>query len=119
MSQEQVHHPESLDALCDAALHHFGVPSQLNKTTQECAELIVAITNFNEYRANAKEEVISEIADVTIMARQLRLVFGAEAVDAEIQRKLRRMKDRIRAERKDDGQPQPTTIGKHSHTGIG
>ncbi|MCR5707938.1 MAG: hypothetical protein K6G82_06660 [Ruminococcus sp.] len=72
---------------------------------EECAEAIKAVCKV-ERAANSSLEVyadkisdlIGEVADVLVMAQQMRLYLGKEKVDAEIQRKLDRQLQRIRAE---------------------
>ena len=72
---------------------------------EECAEAIQAVCKV-ERAANSSLEVyadkisdlIGEVADVLIMAQQMRLYLGAEKVDSEIQQKLDRQLQRIRAE---------------------
>ena len=72
---------------------------------EECAEAIKAVCKV-ERAANSSLEVyadkisdlIGEVADVLIMAQQMRLYLGAEKVDSEIQRKLDRQLERIKAE---------------------
>lgn len=76
---------------------------------EECAEAIKAVCKV-ERAANSSLEVyadkisdlIGEVADVLIMAQQMRLYLGAEKVDAEIQRKLDRQIQRIREETKNE-----------------
>lgn len=72
---------------------------------EECAEAIQAVqklkraaedSNVGYYKAS--EDLISEVADVLIMAEQMRLYLGADKVDKEINRKLDRQIGRIREE---------------------
>lgn len=71
--------------------------------TEECAEAIQAVQklkravedpNVGYYKAS--EDLISEVADVLIMAEQMRLYLGADKVDKEINMKLDRQIGRIR-----------------------
>lgn len=74
---------------CQSILQRWGVGPQIYKTAEECAELIqVLMKNLNN-QATA-EQVIDEIADVIIMTQQMRLVFGAAAVDDRVMIKLKR-----------------------------
>jgi len=74
------------------ALTNFGESKQIDMAIEECAELTLALQHNKRGRA---ANVITEIADVTIMAGQMRLLFGAEAVDAEIEEKLKRLEHRL------------------------
>lgn len=72
---------------------------------EECAEAIKAVCKVEraadsslEVYAEKISDLISEVADVLIMAQQMRLYLGTEKVDAEIQRKLDRQLERIREE---------------------
>lgn len=72
---------------------------------EECAEAIKAVCKVEraadssaEVYAEKISDLISEVADVLIMAQQMRLYLGAEKVDSEIQRKLDRQLERIREE---------------------
>ena len=62
-------------------------------------ELITAISREQDGRATT-EQVITEIADVQIMMRQLALIYGIDAVAKEIDRKQRRLLRRIDKELK-------------------
>lgn len=72
---------------------------------EECAEAIQAICKVEraadsslEVYAEKISDLIGEVADVLIMAEQMRLYLGKDKVDAEIQRKLDRQLQRIKAE---------------------
>lgn len=79
-----------------AALAHYGPERQMAKMTEECAELIVALHHFAGSKIR-KESVIEEIADVLIMANQMRLLFGPAQVDAAIAYKVERLGKRVAA----------------------
>ena len=76
------------------ALETFGLDSQIKQTVEECAELINALCKFQRGRCSFPE-VVTEIADVIIMAHQMALSFGVEAVEKEIQYKVKRLHGRI------------------------
>lgn len=80
------------------ALHWYGGPTQMAKAEEECAELIVALKHFKLGKATA-QDVISEIADVEIMSKQMQILFDTDAVRKEIYRKLERLQERIKAEK--------------------
>lgn len=97
------------------AVDNFGVISQIDMAIEECAELIQALNKikrtfhpddlvaflkgdvkFN----NVKQSLVycnccSEIADVTIMMKQLRRIFSPEHIDISEDRKLIRLQERI------------------------
>lgn len=76
------------------AINKWGPNRQRFKASEECCELAVAIHHFQDGRV-ADKVVITEIADVLIMAHQMRLIFGPRLVDQEIQAKLERLEERL------------------------
>jgi len=79
----------------ERALLKWGTSRQLNKVAEEAAELAAALNRyFNDPAAVA--EVIEEAADVEICAAYIRLVFGNEAMDKEVERKLKRLEGMIK-----------------------
>ena len=82
------------------AVHHYGAEHQKKKAIEEMGELITAISREQDGRATT-EQVITEIADVQIMMRQLALIYGIDAVANEIDRKQRRLLRRMDKELKD------------------
>lgn len=79
------------------AINHYGEEHQKKKAIEEMGELITALSREQDNRATP-EEVITEIADVVIMMRQLVLIYGQTEVEKEIQRKYVRLRNRIRKE---------------------
>ena len=72
------------------ALEVFGADRQVDKCIGEMAELTDALLSHRHGEAD-REAVIDEVADVLITAGQMRLLFGADAVDARIAAKLSRL----------------------------
>lgn len=81
---------------------HYGVLSQVDKTVEECAELIKECSDLIKALLKARREngsienIIDEIADVTIMCEQVKLMFDcekevAERIDYKINRQLERI----------------------------
>lgn len=84
---------------------HYTFGQQRAIFVEECAEAIKAVCKVEraadrsaEIYAEKMIDLISEVADVLIMAEQMRLYLGTGKVDAEIQRKLDRQIQRIREE---------------------
>ena len=74
------------------ALTKWGYSAQLLMAIEECSELIKAIcSSFRGRNTNVAEE----IADVEIMCKQLRVMYGSDAVDKEKKKKLARLKRRL------------------------
>lgn len=78
-------------------LNHYGRTHQEKKALEELAELQVAITHHV-----SAEDVLSEIADVLIMAEQIRLMWNISPaqVVSEIDRKVDRTLERIENDNK-------------------
>lgn len=80
---------------------HYGVITQSNIAIEEMSELTKALCKVRRYPAmdpkvsEYVDNVIEEIADVLIMAEQLRYLYGAAEVDREINRKLDRQIEKI------------------------
>ncbi len=86
------------------AIDAFGEEHQIGKAIEECAEFIVAVSKKTEWIVvngavvdvnNFSERVIDEIADVTIMMRQMRVMLGKDVVDERIKQKLARLEQLI------------------------
>ena len=76
------------------AINIYGVIHQKEMAIEECSELINALCKEKRGRV-IDDDVITEIADVTIMCQQLTLIYGEEKVREEINRKVRRLKQRM------------------------
>lgn len=72
------------------AIHHYGPEHQKRKAVEEMGELITALSREQDGRATP-EQVITEIADVHLMIRQLMVIYGLSACLKEYDRKQRRL----------------------------
>lgn len=81
------------EQLLKDALIKWGKEAQIMVAIEECSELIMALSQ--SFRPSKKPDIVTEIADVLIMASQLRLIYGPKKVDAEIVRKLNRLKESL------------------------
>lgn len=78
------------------AIELFGPESQQLMTIGEIGEFLQLYGRMTQGRAT-RQEWISEIADVTIMMRQMALLNGIEEVNAMIAHKVERLQQRIDA----------------------
>jgi NTP pyrophosphatase (non-canonical NTP hydrolase) len=85
---------EERAAVYQAALERWGLTAQFAHLQEECAELIAAVSRYLRGRYGYSQ-VVDELADVIIMCQQFRTVFGADAVAAAIDRKTRRLQERL------------------------
>lgn len=83
---------------------HYGYTAQREQFIEECAEAILAAqkckrTSYSlvEYEPNLMN-LAEEVADVLIMAEQMRLLISPELVDSFIEKKLERQLRRIEDE---------------------
>lgn len=75
---------------------HYGFTNQADMAIEECSELIQAICKLRrEYSENHYTNLLEEIADVYIMARQLRYLLGYSTIDSIVNNKLNRQLKRI------------------------
>jgi len=83
----------------EKAIMHWGINPQINMAKEELAELIVAISHYQRER-NGIESLISELADVEIVLKQLKLIIGISEQDIDTERfiKLERLKYRLSEE---------------------
>ena len=90
-------------AVLDQITGHYSYDNQRDVFVEECAEAIQAAQKCKRYTspsdyADATQHLREEVADVLIMAEQMRTYLGAEQVDKIISTKLQRQLDRITAE---------------------
>lgn len=110
------------DKILKHALRCFGNHKQIMKTIEEMAELTKelskAITNPH---AESEKNIIFELADVSIMIRQLQLIFGEDRVKDAISYKVQRLEtllDGITSEVQDQSDQQ-TDQENHGNGRIG
>lgn len=72
----------------------WGEETQINKTIEECAELIVALQHSRSRTLDVRT-VASEVADVLVMTMCVARIVGVEVVSDEMNRKLSRLKGRL------------------------
>ena len=67
---------------------------QVMMAIEETGEMLNALAKFDRGRCD-EDEVITELADVSIMMEQMAEMFGYEKFEAEKDRKLNRLKERL------------------------
>ena len=80
--------------LYNRALNKYGIINQEWMLVEECGELLNAFAKLRRGRAS-KEDIITELADVHIMVEQMACFFGLEEFQAEKERKLARLEERL------------------------
>lgn len=82
--------------------HHYGYDSQREQFEEECAEAILAAQKVKRKCSNKTlVNFAEEVADVLIMAEQMRILISASLVDEFIQKKLERQIRRMNGEQID------------------
>lgn len=76
------------------ALDQWGIERQTFMVVEECGELLNALAKFRRNRATIAE-IITELADVSIMCEQLAVFYGEQAFVKERERKLTRLRDKL------------------------
>lgn len=80
--------------LFDKVLTKFGIINQVFMVMEECGELLNVLAKAKRGRAS-KEEIITELADVSIMVEQMAFFYGEKDFLIEKERKLQRLKERL------------------------
>lgn len=77
------------------ALDKWGIEAQIGMLIEECGELLSAVNKFNRSRCS-RDDVLTELADVSIMVEQLSLIYGGyDKFLEEKDKKLTRLFKRI------------------------
>lgn len=78
---------------------YYGFTSQANMLTEEAAEFTVALNKLRRGNTDYYDQIKEEVADVLVIAYQLRHLLGAETIDKIIEEKVERQLGRIREEK--------------------
>ena len=77
---------------------YYGFTSQADMLMEEAAEFTVALNKLRRGHADAYEHIKEEVADVLVIAYQLRHLLGTESIDKIIEEKVERQIERIKDE---------------------
>lgn len=80
--------------LYNKVLNKFGIINQVFMVMEECGELLNVLAKAKRDRAG-KDEIITELADVSIMVEQMAFFYGEKDFLIEKERKLQRLKKRL------------------------
>ena len=87
------------DARIEYIAKYYGFTSQANMLTEEAAEYTVALNKLRRGNTGAYDNIKEEVADVLVIALQLRHLLGSETIDNIIEEKVERQLGRIQEER--------------------
>ena len=76
-------------------LNAWGVDAQVRMVMEESGEMLAALGKAGRGRVT-KMDVITELADVSIMMEQMAVFFGLDEFRAEKERKLQRLQKRLK-----------------------
>lgn len=85
---------EERKKLYERAIASWGINAQVDMVFEECGELVAVLAKDRRGRVS-KEEILTELADVTIMCEQLATVLGYDDFETEKERKLERLGQRL------------------------
>jgi len=83
-----------ISSLYKEAVDKFGKKHQLLVAVEEMAEAIAKISQFVNRGRDVEEEMIEELADVSIMVEQMKVIYGMRLTTA-IGKKLNKLKGHI------------------------
>lgn len=87
---------EQRKTVYEEAIAHYGPESQIWIAVEEMAELMKELAKGHRPGGTTAEALVDEIADVTIMMEQLRILFNInQPVQDRIDYKVRRLAQRI------------------------
>jgi len=79
-----------LEELYRATVEVWGEQAQYDQAAEECAELIAALMHYRREKVDA-QQVVDELADVTLMLGQLTWMFGQQKVEEAVERKRQKL----------------------------
>lgn len=79
-----------METIYQATLARWGEEAQYDQAIEECAELIAALKHYKRGKIG-RQEVIDELADVSLMLGQLSWMFGNQEVKQTIETKLEKL----------------------------
>jgi hypothetical protein len=86
------------DDILQAAIAHYGEASRYSLLVGEIGELLTLYGRQVQGR-DTPDEWIDELADVALMLRQVMLIVGVEAVEAQLAEDIQNLQQAMREER--------------------
>lgn len=77
---------------------YYGYESQIDQTCEECGEFIVARSKVRRNVPGAWDNLVEEVADLSIMVDQMKLIIGEDKINKIREQKIGRQLDRIAQE---------------------
>ena len=87
------------DSRLERIAYHYGYDAQREQLIEECSEAILAAQKCKRHGSKDNFEALcGEVADVLIMAQQMRLLMSTTLIDRIVNEKLERQLGRIENE---------------------
>lgn len=86
------------DELLNRAIYVWGNTNQVEMIKEECIELALALQKYNRVKGDKEKQyndIIDEIADVTIMIKQAHIIFPLKLINDRIDFKMKRLEKRL------------------------
>ena len=71
----------ALDEIARAAVAKYGTDAQWDQLQEEAAEVIAAVSHYRRCRVGSRHDLLAELADLTVMIAQARVMLGAQEFD--------------------------------------
>lgn len=79
---------------------HYGLQNQCYQLAEESAEFIQAVSKYRRGAEKSLEHIKEELADVLVVAEQLKYLLGEEDINRIMENKTNRQMLRIKDEKK-------------------
>lgn len=87
------------DSRLERIAYHYGYDAQREQFIEECSEAILAAQKCKRHGSHGNfVNLCEEVADVLIMAQQMRILMSTSLIDSFIDKKLNRQLGRIENE---------------------
>lgn len=77
---------------------HYGFANQADMLVEESAEFTVARNKLRRGNTEAIKQMEEELADVLVVALQLRMIIGEDYIDSIMNEKINRQLERMKEE---------------------
>lgn len=91
-----------LQELYRRTLDLWGEQAQYDQAVEECSELCAALMHYRREKV-PPQQVIDELADVTLMVGQLTWMFGEDRVREAVERKRAKLEQLMAREAEEQG----------------
>ena len=87
-----------MDEKLKQLVEHYGFTNQADMLVEEAAEFTVARNKLRRGNVEAIKQMEEELADVLVVALQLRMIIGEDYIDSIMNDKINRQLERMKEE---------------------